>query len=89
MWWDKQNIARQKYYNRKQIANADCKQFDEMVERIISACIVVATEQHIKRHVRVCAELHCNICRETGGNETVHTGVAMYRKWYKEVMKVR
>jgi hypothetical protein len=51
----------------QQVANVDCKQFDETVEHIISPCPVLATEQGIKRHVRVCAELHCNICREIGG----------------------
>ena len=33
---------------------------------IISACPVLAKEQYIKRHDRVCAQLHFNICKETG-----------------------
>jgi hypothetical protein len=59
------------------------------VEQIISACAVLAIEQYIQRQDTVCVELHCNICGEMGGNETVNTGVAMYGKWYKQVMKVR
>jgi len=38
-----------------------CKQFDDTVEHIISACPILAKEQYIKRHDRVGAELHFNI----------------------------
>jgi hypothetical protein len=33
---------------------------------IMSACPVLAKEQYIKRHDRVCAQLHFNICKELG-----------------------
>jgi lysyl-tRNA synthetase class II len=33
---------------------------------LISACPILAKEQYIKRHGRVCAELHFNICKEIG-----------------------
>jgi len=36
------------------------------VEHIISACPVLAKEQYIKRHDRVCTQLHFNIFKETG-----------------------
>ena len=58
---------RQKYYKQKQRANVDCKQFDVTVEQIILACPILETEQYIQRHDTVCAELHCNMCREMGG----------------------
>jgi hypothetical protein len=32
-----------------------CQQFDETIEHIISACPILAKEQYIKRHDRVCA----------------------------------
>jgi hypothetical protein len=48
------------------IANADSKQFDETVDRI-SACPILAKEQYVKRHDRVCVELYCNISKEIGG----------------------
>jgi len=35
-------------------------------QHIISACPMLEKEQYIKRHDRVCAELHFNICKETG-----------------------
>ena len=53
-----------KYYKQKQIANADCKQFNETVQHIMSACTILATDQYIKRRDRVCAEWHCNKTKE-------------------------
>jgi hypothetical protein len=47
---------------------------------MISACPILATEQYIKRHDRVCAQLHFNICKETG--------VQLDKKhWYEHVPK--
>ena len=43
-----------------------CKQFDETVEHIVSACPILAEEQYIKRHDKVYAELHFNICKKIG-----------------------
>jgi hypothetical protein len=40
------------------------QQFDETVEHITSACPMLAKEQYIKRHNRVYAQLHFNICKE-------------------------
>jgi adenosylcobinamide amidohydrolase len=73
-----------KYYATK-ILNTEtdntcrlCKQFDETIEHIISACPILAKEQYIKRHDRVCAQLHFNICKETG--------VKLDKKhWYEHV----
>jgi len=80
---------RQKYYKQKQTANVDCKQFDETVEQIISACPVLAKEQYIKRHGTVCVELHCNVCKEMGENHKTTPGMTMYRHLYKQVMKIK
>jgi hypothetical protein len=44
-----------------------CQQFEQPAEYIISAHPVLAKEQYIKRHDRVCAELHFNIRKEIGG----------------------
>jgi hypothetical protein len=43
-----------------------CKQSDKTLEHIISACPILAKEQYIKRHDRVCTQIHFNICNETG-----------------------
>ena len=43
-----------------------CQQFDETIDHIISACPILAKEQYIKRHDRVSAQLHFNVCKETG-----------------------
>jgi len=57
-----------------------CQQFDEAIDHIISACPILAKEQCIKRHDRVCAQLHFNVCKETG--------VQLDKKhWYEYVPK--
>ena len=42
-----------------------CQQFDETIDHIISECPILTKEQYTKRHVRVRAQLHFNICKET------------------------
>jgi hypothetical protein len=57
-----------------------CQQFDETIYHIISACPILAKEQYIKRHDRVSAQLHFNICKERG--------VQLDKKhWYEHVRK--
>jgi hypothetical protein len=46
----------QKYFEQKQTANSDYgKKFDESVEHVISACSMLAKEEHVKRHDILCA----------------------------------
>jgi hypothetical protein len=55
-----------------------CQQFDETIDHIISACPILAKEQYVKRHDKMSAQLHFNICKETG--------VQVDEKhWYKHV----
>ena len=50
------------------------------IDHILSACPILAKEQYTKRHDRVCAQLHFNICKETG--------VQLDKKhWYEHVTK--
>jgi hypothetical protein len=57
-----------------------CQPFDEKIDYIISACPILAKEQYMKRHDRVCTQLHFNICKETG--------VQLDKKhWYEHVPK--
>ena len=42
------------------------QQFNETMEHIVSACAILAEEQYIKRHDRVCSQLHFNKCKEKG-----------------------
>jgi hypothetical protein len=52
-----------------------------MVELIILACSILAKEQYIKRHDSVYAQLHFNICKETGVKlDNEH--------WYKNAPKL-
>jgi hypothetical protein len=57
---------RQKCYKQKQTTNADCKQFDETAEHVVTSCPILAKEHDIKRRDRVCAELRFNMCKEMG-----------------------
>jgi len=58
-----------------------CQQFDETIDHIISASPILAKEQCIRRHDRVCAQLHFNICKEKG--------VQLDKKhWYEHVPKL-
>jgi len=67
------NQALQTNYYATKILNTEtdskcrlCQQFDQTIDHIISACPLLAKVQYIKRHDRVCAQLHFNICKETG-----------------------
>jgi hypothetical protein len=40
--------------------------FDGTIDHTISVCPVLAKEQYTKRHDRLSAQLHFNICKETG-----------------------
>ena len=75
-----------KYYATK-ILNTEtdrkcrlCQQFDETIDHIISACLILAKEQYVKRHDKVSAQIHFNIYKETG--------VQLDKKhWYEHVPK--
>jgi hypothetical protein len=43
-----------------------CHQLEETVDHIMAAYPILAKEQYIKRHDRVCAQLHFNIFKEIG-----------------------
>jgi Ni,Fe-hydrogenase III component G len=49
--------------------DSKCKlfyQFEETADHIMSACLILAKGQYIKRHDKVCTQLHFNICKELG-----------------------
>jgi transposase len=79
-------VLQTKYYTTK-ILNTErdsecwlCHQFDETIDHIISACPILAKEQYIKRHDRVSAQLHFNICKETRVQlDKKNTGINMYQ----------
>jgi hypothetical protein len=48
-------------------------------DHTISACPILAKEQYLKRHDRVCAQLHFNICKETGVQLDKNTCTNMYQ----------
>ena len=52
---------------------------ERVADYIISACLILAKEQYLKRHDRVCAQLHFNTCKETGVQLAKNTGTNMYQ----------
>jgi hypothetical protein len=75
-----------KYYATK-ILNTEtdskcrlCQQFDETIDRTISACPILAKEQYTKRHDRVCVHNYTSTyARKQGFNWT--------KNWYEHVPK--
>ena len=58
-----------KIFNRERERDSKCRlcqQFNETIDSIISACPILGKEQYMNRHDSVCAQLHFNICKETG-----------------------
>ena len=79
-------VLKTKYYATKVLSTETdskcrlCQQFDETIDHIIPACPILAKEKYTKRLDRVCAQLHFNICKETG--------VQLDKKhWYEHVPK--
>ena len=57
-----------------------CQQHDETIDHIISTCRILAKEQYVKRHDKVSAQIHFNICKEIW--------VQLDKKhWYEHVPK--
>ena len=54
-----------------------CQQYDETIDHIISACPILAKEQYVKQHDKVSAQIHFNICKETGLKLDKNTGTNM------------
>ena len=43
-----------------------CQQHDETIDHIISASLIIAKEKYVKRHDKLSAQIHFNICKEIG-----------------------
>lgn len=70
------NYIRQRIYGEPVSSKCRlCKQYDETIKHIMTACPILAKKEYIQRHNKVCACLHFNICRHYG-IETVATN------WY-------
>jgi DNA relaxase NicK len=57
-------ISCDKNITNSNIVSADCKQFDETTEHIISTCQILAKEQYMERYDRLCDQLRFNMCKE-------------------------
>jgi hypothetical protein len=56
-----------------------CKEYEESIDHLTSGCPILAKNEYIIRHDRVCTHLHYSICR-TLGAETIEN-------WYSHVPK--
>jgi len=68
--------------------DSKCQQFDETIDHIISACPILAKEQHTNRHESECTLLHFNICKEIWGISDSHHWYEHVPKLAEQVMKV-
>jgi hypothetical protein len=56
-----------------------CQKLDGTIDHIISACPILAKGQYVKRHDKVSAQIHLNICKEIGVQLDKNTGTKMYQ----------
>ena len=56
-----------------------CKQHEQTIDHLTSGCPILAKNEYLMRHDKVCAHLHYSICK-TLGNETTD-------KWYTDMPK--
>ena len=62
------------------LRNKECERQVIIIIIIINVCPILAKEQYIKRHDKVCAQLHFNIRNETGAQLDK-------KHWYEHVPK--
>ena len=56
-----------------------CQKLNETLYPLISACPALAKEQYVKRHDRLSAQIHFNICKEIGVQVDKNTGTNIYQ----------
>ena len=49
-----------------------CKQHEETIDHLTSGCPILAKNEYLRRHDKVCTHLHYSICKALG-NETTDT----------------
>ena len=43
-----------------------CKQHEETIDHLISGCLILAKNEYLMRHDKVCTQLHYSICKALG-----------------------
>jgi hypothetical protein len=56
-----------------------CKEYEETIDQLISGCPILAKNEYVIRHDKVCTHLHYSICK-TLGTETTEN-------WYSHIPK--
>jgi hypothetical protein len=57
-----------------------CKEYEETIDRLTSGCPILAKNEYIIRHDKVCTHLHCSICKTLGIETT--------ENWYSHIPKL-
>ena len=64
----KNNILKEEIENKCRL----CKQYEETIDHLTSGCPILAKNEYLMRHGRVCTHLHYSICTALG-TETADT----------------
>ena len=56
-----------------------CKQHEETIDHLTSGCPILAKNEYLMRHDKVCTHLHYSICKSLGTETT--------DKWYTHMPK--
>ena len=56
-----------------------CRQYEETIDHLTSVCPILAKNEYLMRHDKVCTHLHYSICKALGIETT--------DKWYTHVPK--
>ena len=56
-----------------------CKQHEEAIDHLTSGCPILAKNEYLMRHDKVCIHLHYSICKALGIETTA--------KWYTHMLK--
>jgi hypothetical protein len=56
-----------------------CKEYEEIIDHLISGCPTLAKNEYIIRHDKVCTHLHYSICKKLG--------IETAENWYSHIPK--
>jgi hypothetical protein len=72
----KRKILKEEIESRCQI----CKEYEETIDHLTSGCPILAKNEHVIRHDKVCAHLHYSLCKTLG--------IVTTENWYSHIPKL-
>ena len=61
-----------------------CKQHEETIDHLISGCPILAKNEYLMKHVKVCTRLHYSICKALGIETTDKWNTHMAKPVYEK-----